>query len=188
MINFTDKTYLNQFKNALKMKKLPIIFVLALAFSLSACEQLRLKSASENTDRVAFESADALVFGMARGFCVGKCFHVYKVDGTTLNEDTGVQRLEDYLTYEFNSTERLSDTKFEEAKGLIDLIPAELLSADNQKYGCPDCHDQGGIYIEIIEGDENRRFVIDPVDTDDQSEAIITFKRSVENVLASVGN
>ena len=67
-------------------------------------------------------------------------------------------------------------------------FPAELLNSDNKKYGCPDCHDQGGVYIEIIEGNESRKFVLDPVDTDDQSEEIVTFKKAVQGVLDRLGN
>ena len=107
--------------NSANMKKLHIILAFILIFSLSGCEQLRLKS-TETTNEVNFENVDALVFGMSRGFCAGKCFKVYKVDDAILKEDVDVQRMGDYSIYEFNGTEQLTSDKFEIAKDLTDMV------------------------------------------------------------------
>ena len=47
--------------------------------------------------------------------------------------------------------ETLPVDKFNLAKKLLDKFPQYLLFNPNKTFGCPDCADQGGYYIEIKE-------------------------------------
>ena len=55
-----------------------------------------------------------------------------------------------------------TDVNKDSVRAWIDHFPAELLAAPSGDFGCPDCYDQGGYYIEInIEGTQ-KFWHIDP--------------------------
>lgn len=153
------------------MKKLYWIFIISLAFS---CQD----PISPNSEQV-----DQLIFGLAHGECIGKCFRVYQLNESKLYQDTTVNYLFDYEDFEFNAAYQLTNDKFEIAQNLLHEVPSELLITENKKFGCPDCYDQGGIYVEIINESLNRRFVLDTDDTNDQSEEVRTFKQALQRTL-----
>ena len=44
----------------------------------------------------------------------------------------------------------LPNTKFLLAKDLTEEIPEALLKEEDKTFGCPDCYDQGGIFIQAV--------------------------------------
>ena len=115
---------------------------------------------------------DYLIFGEYFGECIGNCVTLYKIeDGQLYLDDvdygppTEIPFLEAPLAPE----------KYEAARNIVDFFPNELLQSDRRRYGCPDCHDQGGIYLELFQEGQRHIWFIDPEDQE-QSWAIINFK------------
>ena len=103
---------------------------------------------------------DYIIFGSSYGMCVGDCAITY------LLKSDGLYKSKDYLkTGNVNSfTEKLSDEKLQQLKNIPSSIPSELINytKDEETFGCPDCADQGGYYLEIIrEGKKHKTFRID---------------------------
>jgi len=73
----------------------------------------------------------------------------------------------------------MEQSKFDRVRHLIDEIPAELLMGGSKTYGCPDCADQGGIYISIGNSPATITYYIDPTNTTDQSPATIAYKQKI---------
>ncbi|MEP5339198.1 MAG: hypothetical protein ABJL44_16330 [Algibacter sp.] len=118
------------------MKKLIYIFLLSIVFF--SCNP------NDSTPNENNEENDYLIFGHFYGFCVGEtCVEVFKLDSEKLYEDSN----DNYANAPFNF-EALETDKFELAKDLINFLPAELLSDTETTFGCPDCADGGGLFIE----------------------------------------
>ncbi len=97
-------------------------------------------SSTANADRT-------LLFGTYYGECIGEqCVEIFKLTDSQLFED-----IEDsYAGQGSFSFFPLSNEQFEKAKGLRSAIPQELLSQPDSTFGCPDCVDQGGVFIQVI--------------------------------------
>lgn len=126
-------------------------------------------------------SADELVFGNFYGFCVDDCFNAFGINGQQLQRDTATHYLYNYLNYNFTGHITLHDSLHQQFSSLLSSIPAELFNHTEKTYGCPDCHDQGGVYVELNRDGVKRRFSIDNDSTSDQSPEIIAFKEQVRN-------
>lgn len=103
---------------------------------------------------------DYIIFGSEYRFCSDNCSIVY------LLRSDGLYKSTEYLkTWKINSfNEKLDDTKFKQVMGLEGKIPLELLNEEEHEktFGCPDCIDQGGYFLEIArKGSPNKRFRID---------------------------
>lgn len=129
------------------MKNLIGLFIAILFFA--AC----------NKDEGGIE--DYLIFGHHFGMCVGEeCREYFKVTATELIE------YEDNCTPGMlsscipNSTQ-LSAAKFAFAQNLIANFPDSLFNETATTIGCPDCADQGGLYLEIKQGDVIRYWDLD---------------------------
>lgn len=150
------------------MKNKITLFILLTGF-VTSCKK----------EKIVNDPADELVFGTHYGFCQGDCFTVFGIDSQEVQQDTGAHYLYNYQNYTFNGTVTLHDSLFAQVSHLLNEIPAELTTSDDKVFGCPDCHDQGGVYVEINSGDVKKRFDIDNDSTGDQSQEIIDFKRKV---------
>ncbi len=112
------------------------ILALCLFFILSSC--------SKESEAIATVNNDALVFGHFYGMCMGEtCVETFMLSDTKLFEDT----LDDYTGQQRQFVE-LSKAKFDLAKDLLDVLPADLLNTNGQTFGCPDCADGGGLFIQ----------------------------------------
>jgi len=132
------------------MKVLQIVAVLVLSLSIISCSK---------EDETLSNSVD-LIFGHYYGECIGEsCIETFKLTDTKLFEDTN----DNYTASDDYNFVELSDAKFELAQDLIDLIPEELLEEDDQIFGCPDCGDWGGIYVQYRQGDTVQEWQIDMV-------------------------
>jgi hypothetical protein len=107
-----------------------------------------------------------VLFGYFCGECGGHCATMYQFK-LGANENTFFMDTTDSY---FNNKEnvicrvKIADArKFELGKNISNQIPNELLNCLNksEKYGCPDCHDQCGIYFEMMQNNETMRFYFD---------------------------
>ena len=51
-------------------------------------------------------------------------------------------------------------------KNLSDFIPNELWDESSTTFGCPDCYDQGGIFIKYKNGSNSKNWKIDQTQID----------------------
>ncbi|MFT3824056.1 MAG: hypothetical protein QM731_09050 [Chitinophagaceae bacterium] len=134
------------------MKRLlPLLLFAVLAFA--ACQK------NNSND----EQPTQLIFGKSYGECVGNCATLYKVYNGQLYPDNL-----SYFYYggelKFSNTS-LSNEKYNIAKQLLDNFPAYLKNLSDSSFGCPDCHDQGAIYIQFSEKGVIKKWNIDPVES-----------------------
>lgn len=126
--------------------------------------------------------AKSLVFGSFAGECFGDCFQVFRIDNNQLEED----RITNFYgeNYNFDGNYTFSDEEFSKYSKILNEIPGELIEGNDKTFGCPDCADQGGIYIQIQSSTgKTITYSIDTDDTDDQSEALVTFKTDVIRII-----
>lgn len=119
-----------------------------------------LSSCSKIESEVA--NPDYLVFGHFFGECGGEqCIETFKLTSTQLLEDTN----DNYLGTEFDWTELDAD-KHALVVDLLDAFPASLADEADQTFGCPDCGDWGGNYVEYSANGKVGRWVLDMIKDD----------------------
>ena len=134
--------------NRKKMKSLKYLFSVCIILTFLSCNQ---------DDDIKVNDIDYLIFGHFYGQCFGDdCVQTFKLTQTKLFEDS----VDDYSGSTFSFSE-LPNGKFEEVKGLIDAIPSQLLNAKEYSFGCPDCADQGGIFIQYSQNGKVKGWRID---------------------------
>lgn len=100
---------------------------------------------------------DYLIFGHFYGECGGEeCVETFKLTSEKLFEDTK----DIYLGADFNFIE-LGNDLFEQVKDLTDFFPNELLNDETSTFGCPDCADGGGLFIQYAEDENIKTWIID---------------------------
>lgn len=114
---------------------------------------------SEDVDLV--DRNESLVFGRFFGFCQGeKCIEIYRLQNEELAEDQN-----DYYvrsdTFYSGDFQLLGMEKYKEVKDLREAIPSQLYQEDQIRFGCPDCADQGGIYLEIKSDNFHEFWILD---------------------------
>ncbi|MGB0929904.1 MAG: hypothetical protein ACPGVB_03960 [Chitinophagales bacterium] len=159
------------------MKRLPflsLLFCLFLIVSQTACKE------DEIPDIPIEESDDYLIFGTIYGECIGEeCVTLYKIQNSQIFEDN----TEFVALGEIPFSETpLPQSKFNIAQELLVVFPSKLLTSEERTYGCPDCHDQGTVYIELEEEDIKTIWRIDTDDIDG-SPAVTEFKNKVLEII-----
>ena len=102
---------------------------------LSSCNK-------ENTNTAA--EMDYLIFGHFYGECIGEsCVQTYKITDTKLYVDLAKNYSGEDLNFQ-----AMSASKFNKVSNLRASIPEQLLDETEGVIGCPDCHDQGGLFIQ----------------------------------------
>ncbi len=100
---------------------------------------------------------DYLIFGHFYGETVGEdCIEIYKLTDQGLYKDVS----DSYLVTEFDFSPMGMD-QFDVARKLKQALPSLLMNSTESSFGCPDCYDQGGMYIEISTNGESRSWCID---------------------------
>lgn len=134
------------------MKLLNLSTILTLLLALVASCTI---DAPDNTPK------EYLVFGHFYGMCEGeRCVELYKLTDEDLKEDTKDSYPSHDHLYE-GDFEALPTRDFKEVKELWDYFPEELLDETDVVFGCPDCTDGGGLYIEYRVGSTHRYWIID---------------------------
>lgn len=117
------------------MKNASFLAIIFLFIGFSSCQKER--------DQY---NAEYFMFGQFYGFCPSNCSNIYKISNDELKKDTKKEVPTRTEYYVGNFTE--SQDFYDEAIALQNSFPTELWNEKNKTFGCPDCVDQGGIYIE----------------------------------------
>ena len=121
-----------------------LVYALLTCFILSSCTD----------DNNA--SADELILGISYGECGGDCAHFFKLEDNKLYRDdeenywwSGQER-PDFMNESFGN-----DAALTEIKNLKTSFPKFLIEANEDRFGCPDCADQGAIHVmRRVDGEE----------------------------------
>ncbi len=128
----------------------------------TACGHNELSGPAGESQPESMAAANRLVFGQYYGFCpaTADCAQVYKLEGDQLyaDETTRVLGSESAIVFK---TSPLPADKYDLAKSLAGNLPAELLTSNQEVFGSPDAHDQGGIVLEITRNGKPKRFYLD---------------------------
>ncbi len=123
-----------------------------LTVTLSACNESESPSISSN---------DYLIFGRFAGFCIGEnCVRIFKLDSNQLAEDT-LDKYPGRTDFYAGEFVKISDSKHEIALALLDGFPQEILNETDTVFGCPDCADQGGYYLEVKKDNVHKFWILD---------------------------
>ncbi|MBW4891442.1 hypothetical protein KXQ82_17070 [Mucilaginibacter sp. HMF5004] len=93
------------------------------------------------------DTANYFAFGSHYSFCAGNCSKVFAITGNKLVPVT----FTDFNKPLALQTKALADSSYHKAVPLKETFPQYFRDHPNQTFGCPDCADQGGYYIEIME-------------------------------------
>lgn len=105
---------------------------------------------------------DYLIFGRYAGECFGDdCVRIYKLSQQNVWEDQNHQYPVTTSHEEQFDFVQLPNTIFQLVDGLIEQFPDELKEESSDIIGCPDCHDQGGYYIQISQNGSSNQWTID---------------------------
>lgn len=103
-------------------------------------------------------NVDYFSFGKAYGFCIGNCATFFQIRGDKIYPDD----MERYNQTDMKfKPEPLGFEEYNAAHKLIEDFPSYLAKNPDKTFGCPDCVDQGGIYIEIKEDGQVKRWNFD---------------------------
>jgi len=148
------------------MHNLIVIVFLIFSFLVTACSN-QVKHESSNNITVVDKSHSVsgpeygqIIFGKYCGFCGSNCTDMFqynlKGNATTLLADTtdgfmkhGKFQFNWYLTQEQHSI----------ANAFVENIPSALKTTSDTltRFGCPDCADQCGLYLETADYELNNR-------------------------------
>jgi len=110
-----------------------------------------------NKEGITLNEQNYLVFGHFYGMCAGEgCVETYKLTNMKLYEDL----IDDYSGQNLEFVE-LDNETFEHVSDLVDFFPNQLLSESDTVFGCPDCADGGGLYIQYSDNGNLKSWRID---------------------------
>ena len=117
---------------------------------------------------------DHFIFGSSFSECVGNCVNYFMLKKEQLYPDD-MKNWSDKLKFKNN---QLSQDKINLAKKIESNLPNFLKNSISSTYGCPDCHDQGAIYIEIKKNSKTTKFKIDT----DTSQIPIEIRKYISDI------
>ncbi len=116
-----------------------------------------LLSCNNDYNEIEINEKNFLIFGHFYGECIGEvCVETFKLTNKSLYEDT----IDDYNGQNMEFAE-LGNEKFVEVKNLTDFFPIQLLNQNETDFGCPDCADGGGLFIQYSENGNLNSWRID---------------------------
>lgn len=158
------------------MKKWYDLFFIAVLITVIACAPTVKQPADSVVTDPANEAvaagrdgqgqADRIIFGRYCGKCRSHCATMYQLNMTgtsnTLFMDTTDSFRDNFGTPTCNTPVKDSK-KLALANSIVSKIPSELFTTDNtnERFGCPDCADGCGFYVEITQGKKLKQFYID---------------------------
>ena len=129
------------------MKKL--VLILAAVVLLIAC--------TKSDNNMTINEQNFLVFGHFYGFCGGEsCVKTFKLTDEKLFEDT----IDDYMGQNLEF-EELESGLFLQVNDLPDFFPNQLLNESETVFGCPDCADGGGLFVQYSKNGNTKSWRID---------------------------
>lgn len=118
---------------------------------------LLISCTSDEATGLPSDETNFLVFGHFFGECIGEgCVETFLLTDTALFEDTE----DDYNGQILDFTE-LDASLFEQVRDLTASFPDQLLDEQETIFGCPDCTDGGGLFIQYSENGTIRSWRID---------------------------
>jgi hypothetical protein len=108
--------------------------------------------------RIDSEKEDTII-GVYCGMCQGSCFQGYSIT----NDSVSSVSAKYYDKLDSTSRVRVSPEEEKKVRDLLKLLPADINEYE-RKYGCPDCHDQCGVYISLKSEGTEKIILIDPVE------------------------
>jgi hypothetical protein len=116
-----------------------------------------LISCNSDDDNTENNEKNVLIFGHFYGECIGEsCVETFKLTDKKLFEDN----IDDYSGQNLEFVE-LENDKFEQVKNLVDFFPNQLLNESEIVFGCPDCADGGGLFIQYSDNGNVKSWRID---------------------------
>ena len=108
-----------------------------------------------------------MIFGTYCGECGGdNCVKIFKLSNEGVWEDTNDNYPGGaFVGMQFNFVQ-LSNEKFELVKNFRDQFPTSILDETEDTFGCPDCYDQCGYYLEWLEDGVRSSWTIDTTKDD----------------------
>lgn len=146
---------------------MPIIFIL----SFTGCSEKN------------YPEPSAFVFGSWYGFCLENCIHLYNLENGKLYPDDMDTRFQSEAI-SFQKTP-LDEKLAKKAEELYRLFPSYLRKNPDITIGCPDCHDQGVIYLALEENGKLIEWKIDP-DINEYPSEIEAFMISIKELIAEM--
>jgi len=118
-----------------------------------------LISCNKDDNELNINEQNYLVFGHFYGMCGGEeCVETFMLTDKSLFEDTADDYSGDKMEYT-----KLGNDVFEQVKNLTDFFPNELLNQNETVFGCPDCADGGGLFIQYSQNGNVKSWRIDQV-------------------------
>ena len=131
------------------MKLKPIFYSVFLIFFLGC----------SNDDSTTISGQNFIIFGHFYDNCFGEgCVETFKLTDNELFEDI----IHDYSGQDLDFVE-LENDKFEQVKDLVDFFPNQLLNDSESIFGCPDCTDGAGLFIQYSENGNLKSWRIDQI-------------------------
>ena len=116
-------------------------------------------SCNKDNDNITINEQSFLIFGHFYGECFGEgCVETYKLTDVKLYEDI----VDDYSGQNLDFVE-LDNEQFELVNDLTDFFPTQLLNESDTIFGCPDCADGGGLFIQYSDNGVLKSWRIDQV-------------------------
>lgn len=116
-------------------------------------------SCNKDNDNITINEQSFLIFGHFYGECFGEgCVETYKLTDVKLYEDI----VDDYSGQNLDFVE-LDNEQFELVNDLTDFFPTQLLNESDTIFGCPDCADGGGLFIQYSDNGVQKSWRIDQV-------------------------
>jgi hypothetical protein len=104
------------------------------------------------------EESDSLYFGHFYGECIGEdCMMTFKLSNGQLFEDT----IDSYAGMGPFSFIQRSNEDYLLVDDLMEFIPTELMAIQDSTFGCPDCVDQGGLFVRWFNDGTEHTWIID---------------------------
>lgn len=142
------------------MKKQVRIYGLLLLFtffSAASCNEEKDEPTVQN------DASEYIVFGDFYGFCSGdECIRIFKLSDGKLYKDSKQNYPQQGAIYS-GTYGPVSSAKTDSIDMLLSGYPLQLLNDTNEVFGCPDCVDQGGMYLEIKTNSSHRSWLFDNV-------------------------
>jgi hypothetical protein len=130
-------------------------------YLLIVISSIFLLSTSCSDDEEVMKTSEYLVFGHFYGFCMGEsCVQIYKLENGKLYRDSK-KEYPRYDEFYEGSYVAMDKSDYDQVKDLTEIFPVQLLVAQDTVFGCPDCADQGGLYIEYKSDDMHRFWMVD---------------------------
>jgi hypothetical protein len=122
---------------------------------------------------------DHFIFGSSYSECEGNCVNYFMLKKGQLYPDD-MTNWSDKLKFKNN---QLTQDKIDLAKKIEDNLPDFLKTSSSSTFGCPNCRDQGAIYIEIKNESKTTKFSIDT----DTTQIPVEIRKYISDIKLTLG-